>query len=132
MNVLLRLGGWFWLLAGFTTAWAQTSLQIYRIDLKNVGPPAASDEFIRANIRVKVGDPYLRTAVDDDVRNLYATGLFYNIRVADEITLEGVALTYVVQGNPRLTEIKFHGNSKFKNTKLSKKLSSKVGEPLDD
>src|SRR6266436_3637851 len=81
--------------------------KVAKIEIKHVGPQSVSDELIRANIRVKVGDPYLRTAVDDDVRNLYATGLFYNIRVADEITPEGVALTYVVQGNPRLTEIKF-------------------------
>ena len=109
-----------------------SSLKISRIEIKHLGPAGVSDELIRANIRVKVGDPYLRTAVDDDVRNLYATGLFYNIRVADEITPEGVALTYVVQGNPRLTEIKFQGNSKFKDAKLRKKLSSKVGEPLDE
>ena len=31
-----------------------------RIDIKHVGPPAASDDLIRANIRVKAGDPYLR------------------------------------------------------------------------
>ena len=41
-----------------------------------MGPPAASDELVRANIRVKVGDTYTRTGVDDDVRTLYSTGLF--------------------------------------------------------
>src|SRR5437773_12575165 len=90
-----------------TPARAQVSGKISKIEIKHIGPASVSDELIRANIRVKVGDPYLRTAVDDDVRNLYATGLFYNIRVADEITPEGVALIYGVQGNPRLTEIKF-------------------------
>src|SRR5436309_8008927 len=129
----LCLCGPILLFALLTQAWGQpSSSKISRIDIKHVGPASVSDELIRANIRVKVGDPYLRTAVDDDVRNLYATGLFYNIRVADETTLQGVVLTYVVQGNPRLTEIKFQGNSKFKDAKLRKKLSSKVGEPLDE
>ncbi len=133
INLLLRCCGLFVLLALAQNARGQpSSLKISRIEIKHLGPAGVSDELIRANIRVKVGDPYLRTAVDDDVRNLYATGLFYNIRVADEITPEGVALTYVVQGNPRLTEIKFQGNSKFKDAKLRKKLSSKVGEPLDE
>ena len=91
-----------------------------------------SDELIRANIRVKAGDPYRVAAVDDDVRSLYATGLFYNIRVTDEIIAEGVVVTYIVQGKPRLTDIKFSGNTKYKDAKLRKKLTSKVGEPLDE
>jgi outer membrane protein insertion porin family len=107
-------------------------LKVYRIEIKHAGPPAASDELIRANLRVKVGDLYLRAAVDDDVRSLYATGFFYNIQVVADNTPDGVVITYKVQGKPRLTEIKFQGNTKFKSAKLLKKISSKVDEPLDE
>jgi len=107
-------------------------LKVYRIEIKHIGPPAASDELIRANLRVKVGDLYLRAAVDDDVRSLYATGFFYNIQVVADNTPDGVVITYKVQGKPRLTEIKFQGNTKFKSAKLRKKISSKVDEPLDE
>jgi outer membrane protein assembly factor BamA len=106
--------------------------RVGKIEIRHVGPQEASDSLIRANIRVKVGDPYLRLAVDDDVRNLYATGQFYNIRVMEETGSEGVTLTYVVQGKPRLTEIKFQGNTKYGLRKLQKKVTSKVGEPLDE
>src|SRR6266550_2821037 len=75
-----------------------SSPAISKIEIRHVGPPAVSEELIRANIRVKVGDPYLPTAIDDDVRNLYATGLFYNIKVDRAINPDGVVLTYVVQG----------------------------------
>ncbi len=51
--------------------------------------------------------------MDDDVRSLYATGFFYNIQVVADDTPEGVILTYKVQGKPRLTEIKFQGNTKY-------------------
>ena len=133
MKLKLRLGGLLLLFAWLPTVWGQTAApKISKIEIKNVGPPAASDELIRANIRVKAGDPYLRAAVDEDVRNLYATGFFYNIRVADATTPEGVVLTYTLQGKPRLTDIKFQGNTKFKTTKLKTKLTSKVGEPLDE
>src|SRR5882724_7754722 len=115
-----------------TPAWAQVSGKISKIEIKHIGPASVSDELIRANIRVKVGDPYQRPAIDEDVRNLYSTGLFYNIRVAEDVTPNGVVLTYVVQGKPRLTEIQFKGNKKFSDAKLRKKLSSKVGEPLDE
>jgi outer membrane protein insertion porin family len=129
----LRLVGLFLLLACLPAGWAQFApLKVYRIAIKHIGPPAASDELIRSNLRVKVGDLYLRAAVDDDVRNLYATGFFYNILVDADNTPDGVVLTYKVQGKPRLTEIKFQGNTKFKSAKLLKKISSKVDAPLDE
>ena len=107
-------------------------LKVAKVQIQYVGPSTVSEELIRANIRVKPGDPYRAAAVDDDVRNLYATGLFYNIRVTDQSTADGVTLTYVVQPKPKLTDIRFQGNSKYKDAKLRKKLVSKVGEPLDD
>lgn len=74
--------------------------RVQQIAVRHVGPAAASDELIRANIRVKVGDSLVKTSVDDDVRNLYNTGYFYNIRVAEERVDGGVRLIYVVQGSP--------------------------------
>src|SRR5258707_909340 len=137
MKLLLRLCGLLLLLALLPNAQAQSFIKIVRIEIKHIGPPAVSDDLIRSNIRVKPGDPFnsplaLQSSIDDDVRNLYATGLFYNIRVAQEMTSDGVALIYAVQGNPRLVEIKFHGNTKFTDAKLRKKLSSKVAEPLNE
>lgn len=109
-----------------------SSLKVSRIEIKHIGPATVSDELIRSNIRVKVGDPFVRFSVDDDVKNLYGTGLFYNIRVADEETADGVVLTYLVQAKPRLTDIKFEGNKKYKDGKLLKKISSRIGDPLDE
>src|SRR6266478_4205398 len=120
----LRLCGLLLLFALLPSALGQpASGKISKIEIKHIGPAAVSDELIRANIRVKVGDPYLRAPIDEDVRNLYATGLFYNIRVAPDVTPSGVVLTYVVQGKPRLTEISFRGNKRFSDAKLRKKLS---------
>jgi outer membrane protein insertion porin family len=121
------------LLACAALVWAQgSSLKVARIEIKHVGPATVSDDLIRANLRIKVGDLYLRPSVDDDVKNLYGTGLFYNIRVADEFTPDGVVLTYLVQAKPRLTEVKFQGNKKYDDAKLRKKISSKAGDPLDE
>src|SRR5258707_7677424 len=137
MKLLLRLCGLLLLLAVWPNAHAQSFIKIVRIEVKHIGPAAVSDNLIRSNIRLKPGDPFnsplaLQSSIDDDVRNLYATGLFYNIRVAQEMVSDGVVLTYAVQGNPRLVEIKFHGNTKFSDAKLRKKLSSKVAEPLNE
>lgn len=111
---------------------AQTAATITKIEIRHVGPPAASDELIKSNIRVKIGDQVTRTAIDDDVRNLYSTGFFSNIRVAEENTTEGLKLIYVVAGKLTLTDIRFDGNKELSLSKLKKKVTSKVGEPLDE
>ena len=119
------------LLLGFP-ALSQNPPRVQKIEIKHIGPAAASDELIKANIRVKVGDTYSRLGVDDDVRNLYGTGFFYNIRVAEEPAEGGIKLLYVMQGKPRLDDIKFEGNKKYSESKLLKTITSKKGEPLDE
>ena len=132
MKLLLRLCVPLLLLAWLPAGWGQpAAAKIQAIRIQHIGPPATSDELVRAQLRTKVGDSYLPAAVDDDVRNLYATGFFYNVQVTADTTAEGMTLTYKVQGRPRLTEIKFQGNARFKDAQLLKKLSSKAGEPLD-
>jgi outer membrane protein insertion porin family len=133
MKVLFRLCAVCLLLAWPPLAKAQLSAsKVARIDIQHLGPAAVGEELIRANIRVKPGDTYLPAAVDDDVRNLYATGLFYNVRVSISNAPDGVVLAYIVQGNPRLTEIKFQGNKRFNDAKLRKTITSKVGEPFNE
>lgn len=117
-----------------TSVWAQENLpKISRIEIKFAGPASVSEEIIRNNIRSRVGEPYRAITVDDDIHSLYATDLFYNIRVTrDRAEDGGVVVTYVVQANPRLVEIKVDGNSKIKASDINKKVSSKIGEALDE
>lgn len=110
----------------------QPVLKVQKVEIRHVGPAAVSDDLVRANIRVKAGDTYSRTSIDDDVRNLYNTGYFYNIQVLEDIKANEVSLAYVVQGKPKLMDIKFEGNQKFSLSKLKKEVKSKVGEPLDE
>jgi outer membrane protein insertion porin family len=132
MKFLLRLCGLLLVLACLPATAQISSLKISKIEIKHIGPQSVSDDLIRANIRIKPGDPYLRAAVDEDIRTLYGTGQFYDIRVTDASTADGVTLTYVLQGNPRLIAIKFQGNKKYKDPKLLKKVTSKIGDPLNE
>lgn len=120
------------LLYGAQHGYGQNAPIVRQIEIKHVGPAAVSDELVRANIRVKVGDQLAKPSVDDDVRNLYTTGFFYNIRVAEERVTNGVKLIYVVQGKPVLTDIVINGNKKYNDKKLRKKISSQIGDPLDE
>lgn len=131
-KLLLRFAGPLCLLFSLSTLLAQTPPTVGKIEIKYIGPPTVSEALIRANIRVKEGDSYLRLSIDDDVRNLYATGFFQNIRVGEEISASTVNLTYHMQGKLLVTDIKFSGNKKFSVRKLRKKLTAKIGEPLDE
>jgi outer membrane protein insertion porin family len=133
MKLLLRLCGLLLVLACLPALAQNSSLKVSKIEIRHVGPQSVSDDLIRANIRVKPGDPYLRAAVNEDIRTLYATGQFYDIRVESTNAPDGgVVLGYVLQGNPRLVAIKFQGNKKYKDSKLLKKATSKTGEPLNE
>ena len=134
MKLFVRLFG-IWLLLGCAQlVSAQTSgPKIDRVDVKFVGPASVSEQFIRSNIRAKAGDIYRPNSTQDDIHSLYGTGQFYNIRVSAESADDGgVNLTFIVQPRPRLTEIKISGNKKVSDSKLKKKITVKVGEPLDE
>ncbi len=133
MKSFFRLFG-FWLLAGCASvAWSQvTGPKIDRVDIKYAGPATVSEQFIRSHTRSKAGDLYRANVTDDDIKALYATGQFYNIHVTLEPADDGgVVLTYVVQVNPRLTDIKIEGNKKLADSKIRKKITVKTGQPLD-
>ena len=128
------LGLFFILMMGTATAaWAQDAVnKVSRVDVKFIGPASVSEALIRDNIKLKPGVNFISGSTQDDVHALYATGQFYNIRVSIDQAPDasGVVVTYIVQVRPRITEIKFSGNVKLKESKLKKKLTSKVGEAL--
>ncbi len=111
---------------------AQSPSQVKKVELKQVGPQEVSEPLIRANIRVKAGDFFSRPAVDDDIRNLYSTGHFLNIRIVEEPSPDGITLTYVLVAKPRITDIQFIGNTKYDNGDLKKITKAKVGDLLDE
>ena len=116
------------------TSFAQTAgPKIDRVDVKFVGPASVSEQFIRSNIKTKAGTAYQMGLTQDDVHLLYGTGQFYNIRVSvDQADAGGVVLTYIIQARPRISDLKIEGNKKLSDSRLKKKVTSKVGDPLDE
>ncbi len=111
---------------------ARAQALLSKILITNVGPATVSESLIRANIHVKEGQTYNPRAVDEDIVSLYATGYFQNIRVKEDRAATGVTLIFFVEGKLKLTDIAFVGNKKFRNARLQKKITSKIGEPLDE
>ena len=134
MKFFFRLFAAWLLLACASAAWAQPAgPKIDRVDIKYIGPASVSEPFVRANIRLKAGSTYFPAATEDDIHSLYATGQFYNIHVTvDQADDGGVIVTYHVQARLRLTDIKIEGNKKLKESKIRKKITVKVGQPIDE
>ena len=134
MKLFARLFKAWLLLACTSVVWAQsTGPKIDRVDIKFVGPASVSEQFVRSNLRIKAGDPYFPGATEDDIHSLYGTGQFYNIRTTvDTADDGGVVLTYLVQARLRLTDIKLDGNKKLSDAKIRKKVTVKVGQPIDE
>jgi len=135
MNLLTPARRLLWALLLFLPLLARAqSLEpvIHKIYIEHIGPPAVSDAFIRANIRTKEGDRLFHATIDEDLARLHDTGFFWVNNVFQTNTADGIDLTYQVEGMPIVTDIKIIGNSKLSTSKLKKKLTFKIGQPLDD
>jgi outer membrane protein insertion porin family len=135
MKFCFRLLAIWLLLACALAARSQEAMgpRIDKVSIQYIGPASVSEQFVRSHIQLKAGDTYLPAATEGDIHSLYTTGQFYNIRVAEDQVAGGdVNLTYVVQVKPRLTEIKIVGNKKVRTSKIRKKITVKVGQPLDE
>ncbi|MDC0324388.1 hypothetical protein OAM21_04260, partial [Verrucomicrobia bacterium] len=105
---------------------------IEAVKVTHVGPASVSDQMVLVNIQTRSGDDFSAARINQDVKNLLGTGYFYNVDVSWEVKDSGIDLVYSVQGKPRLTEIRFEGNERLSDRRLKKKVSSKVGEPIDE
>jgi outer membrane protein insertion porin family len=102
------------------------------IDIEYIGPKTVAKSVILSNMRTSVGNVYSAASVEEDVRNLYATGFFTNLAIKDEPLGDGVKVNVVVQPKPLVKEIIFRGEQKIKESRLRKEIKSKIGEPLSE
>ncbi len=102
------------------------------IEVQYAGPATISKQRILANMRTSVGRPYSDAAVEEDIRNLYATGNISNVRIFGEPTEDGVRVIVVVQTKATIKEVRLEGVTQVKTKKLRKELLSKPGEQLTE
>ena len=105
---------------------------VREIHVEYIGPKTVATSVILSNMRTTVGGVYNAASVEEDVRNLYATGFFTNLAIKDEPLGDGVRVNVVVQPKPLVKEIVIRGAGKIKEAKIKKEIKSKVGEPLSE
>ncbi|MGH7255187.1 MAG: outer membrane protein assembly factor BamA, partial [Nitrospirales bacterium] len=115
-------------------SWAQPPARdgeprIVSIDIrgnKRIEAPA-----IRGRLTLNVGDPYTAEAIRSQIRLIYDMGFFEDVRIETDERPGGVAVTFVVQEKPFVTEIVFDGNKELSEDKLREKITVRSQSFLD-
>jgi outer membrane protein insertion porin family len=101
------------------------ALKITQINVK--GENRIEKASILDKISFKNGSTFYQQKVTADVKRLFKTGFFYDIKV----DLTGSTLTYTVVEKPVIEEIEYSGNRAFDDDELSEITSLKPNELLD-
>lgn len=111
---------------------AQEGKIIKSIDVQYVGNQTVSPDRIRSHMASRVGEKLSLSQVDEDVRNLYASGDVENVRILSENVSGGVSLIAVVQTRAVYGGVQFVGNTLIETSKLEKKVDLRVNKPIDE
>ncbi len=80
---------------------------------------------VRSKMSLKKGKDYSLKKVTQDVKALFSTGFFFDIKVSRKKSASGVILTYEFKEKPMISSIVFEGNDEFEDSELIEKLSIK-------
>ena len=107
----------------------QDAKKIYDIQIR--GNMAISTATILNRLKIKPGDTFQSSALNKEIKRLYATGYFADVFVETEDRPEGIVVVITVIEKPLIEEIEFRGNSRIKSGRLAKKIVVKKGDLLD-
>jgi outer membrane protein insertion porin family len=102
------------------------------IDVQFAGAARISKEKIVANMRTRVGRPYSEAVVEEDIRNLYATGNVSNVRIFGEPAANGVKVIVVIAAKAQISEVVLNGPDQVKASRIRKEISAKPGDQLSE
>ncbi len=86
---------------------------------------------ILAKIKTRVNEEYIQNVVSDDLKRLYNTGFFSDVRVDRQDHNNGFKVVFNVEEKPVVEEITFSKLRYYKPAYLLKKMQTKKGKFLD-
>ncbi len=95
------------------------------------GNQNVAEDQVRRHIRARPGIPFDPTVVRDDVKRLYSSRWFFNVRPIVQSTPQGVVLIYEVSERPTAETVKFVGNRYYNDKRLLKECGLKPGDSLN-
>ncbi|MCK9574102.1 MAG: outer membrane protein assembly factor BamA, partial [Candidatus Omnitrophica bacterium] len=103
---------------------------IARVDIK--GQKIVSDATIISKIKIRSGQDYNENIVNEDIKNLYATGFFETVEAEKEKTAEGIVIIFKVREKPVLTKIDIEGEHFIRKKKIEEVMDIKIGSFVDE
>ncbi len=118
------------LISGISPLWAA---KVAKVSFEQEGPEKVKDEQLSFNVRLRPGMDYTRELLDEDVKRLYSTGNFADV-VSEVVTLpnDEVSIIFKVKMQPRIKEIKYEGNAKYRVDEFAKEVKIADGGLLNN
>lgn len=96
------------------------------------GNKTISVSAILAKIKTRVGQEYIQSVVSDDLKRLYNTGYFADVRVDRQDEEGGVRVIFYIEEKPVIDKITFSKIRYFNPKALRKKMKTQEGKFLDN
>lgn len=87
---------------------------------------------ILSKIKTRVGQEYIQSIMSDDLKRLYNTGYFSDVRVDRKDLDEGLKVIIYVDEKPIIEEVTFSKTRYINSKSLKKKINTKIGKFLDN
>lgn len=108
---------------------AKNEKKVVAVDVR--GNRIVSTNTVLSKIQTKQGLTLKQQTVNEDIKRLYATGFFEDVKLEVEELPEGYRLIVEVDEKPIIKQITFEGVTSFKEDKLRKTLGVIEGQILD-
>jgi outer membrane protein insertion porin family len=96
------------------------------------GAASLSEARVRSQMSTREGEAYADENVEQDIRNLYASGSVDNVDIRSEDMAGGVRVIVTITGRGSVGEVVFRGNTIIDSSRLLKESEIKVGDPVDE
>ncbi len=103
-----------WMVILASAALNLEAAKIAEIKFEQTGANPLTEEQLYFNLKVRAGDEYNSTIVDNDVKRLFNTGQFADVVAKRIENSDGsLNLVFAMRTQPRVAKITFDGNAKF-------------------
>ena len=117
----------------FLTAAYLSAQEINSVVFQQEGSYRFGKDILNFNVQSRKGSPYDEQIVNEDIKRLYNTGFFADIRSETKKRSDGnVDLIFHVKPKDIVRAVIFEGNEKFESKKLAECVTLTIGAPLND
>lgn len=105
---------------------------VAEIKIRREGGGLVEESAVRGFVSLQKGEELSRNALSRDVRALEASGRFAYVATEVAEGPDGLVVTYVVKGKPRIRTLRIEGADDIGNRKVRELLELGAGDPVDD